>query len=81
MMDEQGITSSVQSAMDTIVRDTKKEYPGEWIRLGDPQNDARLSCRDFADSYHLSGACYRQLTTLLLENLPPQNQSPGTAPE
>lgn len=46
------------------------EFPGADIRFIDPNDDPRLRCRDFVDSHHLSGACFPQLTDILLADLP-----------
>ncbi len=64
------ITSEVQQPLRKLIDDINATHPGAHIRLYDPNPDERMQCRSFYDSHHLSGACFPELTGLIVENLP-----------
>ncbi|MCR9144637.1 MAG: DUF1574 domain-containing protein [bacterium] len=67
---EYKITTEVQRPLQALIDDINANHPESHIRLYDPNPDERLQCRSFFDSHHLSGACFPELSRLIVENLP-----------
>ncbi|MBX7058555.1 MAG: DUF1574 domain-containing protein [Leptospirales bacterium] len=63
---QQKMPQRVEIPLRALLRRLQSEQPGADIRFVDPNDDQRLRCRDFIDSHHLSGACFPQLTDLVL---------------
>lgn len=64
------ITTEVQKPLRKVIQEINDTHAGSHIRLYDPNPDTRMSCRSFYDSHHLSGACFPELTRLIVENFP-----------
>ncbi len=47
----------------------KSDFPDSVILITDYQKNPEFQCRDFADSYHLSGACYTGLGKMIMQEL------------
>lgn len=67
---EYKITTEVQEPLKNLIAEINAAHPGAAIRLYDPGEDPRMTCRAFYDSHHLSGACFPELTRLIVENFP-----------
>lgn len=66
IMEELGLRASLRGAIEEFLVGVRARHPGARIVIKDLNNDARMDCRYFLDSHHLSGKCYPQLTRLLL---------------
>ncbi len=64
------ILATVQAPMERAVASIERESAGAYVRVVNPNEDPRMTCRAFVDSFHLSGACFPNVTDLLLEALP-----------
>ena len=69
IMRDRGIERQLKKEIGELVNRVRKKYPGFVIRFVDPENDAGMNCRNFADSFHLSGRCYPLLTDTLLRGI------------
>ncbi len=70
MLKRRGLLEPFQKHLRGEIARVQKQYPNFRAVLVDPHTDPSLKCRDFEDSYHLSGACFPGLTNRLLERLP-----------
>ncbi len=79
ILEEHDVNSTIRGPMTEFLEKTRSKYPGARISLMRLQNDPRLTCRAFIDSYHLSGSCYDQLTRLLFSGF--RSLSTESSPE
>lgn len=62
-------TSETKHMLIDYVTDLRIENPDWNLKLADPQAEGRLSCRAFADVYHLSGGCFPELSSYIFEEV------------
>lgn len=64
-----GNPGSFYSQLKRKIHQIEWKNPGSKIRLLDYQNKNNLTCRNFADSFHLAGACFHQLSELMVQDM------------